>query len=513
MLKNITASAGGYKLDSRRLTISFIALGIFIFLVIAALNVKVQVEGSPHIVEEPLLVSHKAQLAKAHILTFNSFLQNIANASSDEQRDSALVDLYAREKSVAQLYQQLIKIAAHDVIQISDSHQKFAHWQDIRSEFYRRIVTGNKSAALRYQRDTVSDYLWELEQSIEAIRLISEKKFEEMHSNAHSDADNVNVYTIMLSIVVFSIISYFLFWIWQQILLNNRYNLHRQSLIDEHVLMAMLNDKGEIEDVSTALSRFFSTPKQALLKNTSHFLLSDSRQDGLLAKNILNTVTQGKQWRGEIAFKKSDDSELWAECSVTPDYDEDKQLVGYSYIFHDLTSKKLANFDKLTGLLNRRSYDEVLTKELNLAVRNKYSITLAILDIDFFKRFNDLYGHPEGDIALRKLGELLTKHMQRANDYVFRIGGEEFALLVSGLDEEKVALYLNALRESVKDLKIENKNSSVGDYLSVSIGAVILEQGYINEQKLYKAADKALYQAKTSRDKVVVNVVRSDKLV
>ena len=512
MLKNIAASAEGYKLDSRRLTISFIALGVFILIFVAALNIKVKVETSPHIIEQPLLISHKAQLAKAYILTFNGFLQNIANASSDEQRDTALVDLYAREKSIAQLYQQLIKIAAND-IQINDSHEKFTQWQDIRSEFYQRIVTGDKNEALRYQRDTVSDYLWELEQSIDAVRLTSEKEFEDMKSSAHSNADNIHVYTVLVSIIVFSLIGYLLFWIWQQIILNNRYNVHRQTLIDEHVLMAILNEKGELVDISSALSQFFATPKQSLLKNSSLFLLSNSKQDGLLAKNILNTVSRGKQWCGEIAFKNAHDTDLWAECSVTPDFDEDEQLVGYSYIFHDLTSKKLANFDKLTGLLNRRSYDEVLSSQLNLAVRNKYAITLAILDIDFFKRFNDLYGHPEGDIALRKLGELLTKHMQRANDYVFRIGGEEFALLVSGLDEEKVALYLNALRESVKDLKIENKNSSVGDYLSVSIGAVILEQGYISEQKLYKAADKALYQAKTSRDKVVVNIIRSEEMV
>jgi diguanylate cyclase (GGDEF)-like protein/PAS domain S-box-containing protein len=513
MLKNIGATAQSYKLNSRRLTICFIAIGVLVLLFVVALNFKIKTEASPHTVELPLFVAQKAELAKATVLTFSSYLQNIANSTSDEQRDTALISLYAREKSVAQLYQQLLKITSQKSVQVNDSQRLFTQWRDVRSEFYHRIVTGNKIGALRYQRDIISDYLWELEQSIESIRLTSEQSFEKMQFTTHSHANELHTYSVLLSIIVLSIIGYLLFWVWQQLILNIRYTAHRQSLIDEHVLIAMLNEKGELEDVSQALSQFFSTSKEALLKKSSRFLLSGSKQDGLLEKNILNTVTQGKQWRGEVAFKNAYDNELWAECSVTPDYDDDHKIVGYSYVFHDLTNKKLANFDKLTGLLNRRSYDEVLTSQLNLAVRNKYKITLAILDIDFFKRFNDLYGHPEGDIALRQLGELLTSHMQRANDFVFRIGGEEFALIISGLDEDKVALYLNSLREAVKALKIENKNSSVGDYLSVSIGAVILEQGYITEQKFYKAADKALYQAKTERDKVVVNTISSEKMI
>ncbi len=513
MLKNIRPSVQGYKLDSRRLTASFIAIGALVLLFVIALNIKIKASASPHALEKPLLVSQKAQLAKAHLLAYSSYLQNIANATSDEQRDTALVSLYAKEKSVAQLYQQLVTITARKNSQVNDSQELYSQWRDIRSEFYQRIVTNDKLGAVRYLRGTVSDFLWEIEQSIEAVRLSSEQAYEKMHNSAHSYANHIHIYAVLLSIIMLSIIGYLLFWSWQQITLNNQYTERRQSLIDEHVLMAILNEKGEVVDVSQALSQFFSMSKEALLMNASHFLLSDNKQDRLLEKNILNTVRQGKQWRGEVAFKNAYSNELWADCSVIPDCDEDQNIVGYSYVLHDLTNKKLANFDKLTGLLNRRSYDEVLTSQLNLAVRNKYTITLAVLDIDFFKRFNDLYGHPEGDIALRKLGELLTRNMQRANDFVFRIGGEEFALIVSGLDEEKVEQYLNSLREAVKELKIANKNSSVGDYLSVSIGAVILEQGYITEQKFYKAADKALYQAKTERDKVVVNTIRSEKMI
>lgn len=513
MLKNITTQADSYKFDRRFMTLSFMTIGALVVLFALAVNIKFKSELDANAIERPLLISHKAQLATGYMLSFDSYLQNIALAKSDEQRDTALITLYAREKSVSQLLKQIVSLSPKKQPQAIDSQKHFQQWKNLRTEFYQRVVSGEQASALLYLKNTMTDYLWELEQKIEAVRLNSEQNLESLQSSAQSHSNHFYIVTLFASVAGVSVIGLLLFNQWRQVNLNNKYNHQRQALLDEHVLLAVLDSEGRVTDVSSAIGQFFGRPKSELLANRSPFLLGSSKRDRLLEKNILNALSQGKAWRGEVAFKNSQGSELWAECAINPSIDQEHQEISYSCILHDLTSKKLANIDKLTGLLNRRSYDEILTSQLNLAVRNKYAMTLAILDIDFFKRFNDSYGHPEGDIALRRLGELLTQYMQRANDYAFRIGGEEFALIVSGLDKAKVELYLNTLRKAVKDLQIENENSSVSDYLSVSIGAVILEQGYITEQKLYKAADKALYQAKTDRDKVVVNVIRSEKLV
>ena len=201
---------------------------------------------------------------------------------------------------------------------------------------------------------------------------------------------------------------------------------------------------------------------------------------------------------------------LWAVSSIIPFFDECYQVEGYTNILHDLTSKKLATIDKLTGLLNRRSYDEILTDQISLAVRNNLPISLAILDIDYFKRFNDSYGHPEGDVALKKVSSVLLKCLQRPSDFVFRIGGEEFAVLISGLNKQKIENYLNNIREKIQGLKIANKNSSVCPHLTISIGAVVLVEGALNEQALYKLADKALYEAKVKRNTVLVESYKGE---
>ncbi|MFT5709301.1 MAG: diguanylate cyclase (GGDEF)-like protein/PAS domain S-box-containing protein [Oceanospirillaceae bacterium] len=300
--------------------------------------------------------------------------------------------------------------------------------------------------------------------------------------------------------------------VWRAILINENHRSKRQALIDEHILIAVLDKQGIVEDVSSSLCRFFGCLETQLLKDQKKFFLSDSKQDKLLEKNILNKLYQGKAWRGEICYLNAQGKAVWADSSIIPSRDESQHIIGYTNILHDLTHKKLANIDKLTGLLNRRSYDEILTNQINLAARNKYPMVLAILDIDYFKRFNDLYGHPEGDVALSRLSELLKKCMQRANDYVFRIGGEEFALIISGIEEEKILSFLNSVREEVKALNIANKNSSISPYLTVSIGASVLNQGYVSEQMLYKTADLALYEAKVTRDKVVVRSLISEEL-
>ena len=164
----------------------------------------------------------------------------------------------------------------------------------------------------------------------------------------------------------------------------------------------------------------------------------------------------------------------------------------------------MANIDKLTGLLNRRSFDEVLTRQISLAVRNQHAMALTILDIDYFKYFNDRYGHPEGDIALRKISDLLTECMQRPSDFVYRLGGEEFAILTSAQDLVKTQLFLDSIRQKVLQLQIPHSKSKVSDWVTVSFGAAVLHGEGGSWQQLYKAADKALYQAKQQRNLVVV---------
>jgi diguanylate cyclase (GGDEF)-like protein len=164
---------------------------------------------------------------------------------------------------------------------------------------------------------------------------------------------------------------------------------------------------------------------------------------------------------------------------------------------------KLARIDPLTGLYNRRDFFEKLPLELEKSARNRYPMALLLLDIDHFKRVNDNYGHPAGDEVLRSFADI-CKAVSRRIDYVARIGGEEFAILLSHLDQDEAHLLAERLLATVANAKIELPQDNVFISVSVSIGLAMQQTNEDGEQLLNRA-DQALYTAKKSgRNQVVV---------
>jgi len=128
-----------------------------------------------------------------------------------------------------------------------------------------------------------------------------------------------------------------------------------------------------------------------------------------------------------------------------------------------IANKKLENVsytDTLTNLHNRRYFNLMYDRELKRAKRNKTYITFMMLDIDFFKQYNDTYGHLEGDAALKKVAKVLKKRLKRPSDYIFRLGGEEFGVLLSETDETNSARLAREICDTVRSEKIAHKNSS-----------------------------------------------------
>jgi diguanylate cyclase (GGDEF)-like protein len=168
--------------------------------------------------------------------------------------------------------------------------------------------------------------------------------------------------------------------------------------------------------------------------------------------------------------------------------------------------EEISGIDELTSLLNRRSFNKIFSDELHRASRDGKYIGLAILDVDFFKEYNDRYGHIEGDKALKSVAKEIKNQLRRAGDFAFRLGGEEFGVLLSGSNKETLIETINRVQSSIKELEIEHEGSKVGEFLSISVGFVVrVAQIDMHENTLYKEADDALYMAKRGgRDKVVV---------
>lgn len=158
---------------------------------------------------------------------------------------------------------------------------------------------------------------------------------------------------------------------------------------------------------------------------------------------------------------------------------------------------RLSNLDGLTGIPNRRQFDEMLALEWNRMAREKMPLSLIILDVDHFKRFNDRYGHLAGDSCLRRVAAALAEMIRRPADMVARYGGEEFAAILPGTTLDGAQVVAESMRRTVADLCIEHADSPVHSVVTVSLGvsSVIPIPGCMPND-LLQAADHGLYQAK-----------------
>lgn len=161
--------------------------------------------------------------------------------------------------------------------------------------------------------------------------------------------------------------------------------------------------------------------------------------------------------------------------------------------------------DSLTGIANRRRFDDMLAQELQRAARAKAPLALLMLDVDFFKNYNDFYGHPQGDACLRRIAGLLQSHARRASDLAARYGGEEFAMIAADTDTDSAIALAEAIRSSFEALQLPHERAPLG-YLSASIGVVsMVPDASTTPEQMVRLADQAMYRAKQlGRNQVAV---------
>ena len=161
--------------------------------------------------------------------------------------------------------------------------------------------------------------------------------------------------------------------------------------------------------------------------------------------------------------------------------------------------EKLSMYDGLTNIRNRRFFDETFEKTFSEIKRDKKSLAVLMIDIDFFKPYNDNYGHGQGDETLRKVAKALEKTIKRASDFVARYGGEEFVILLKDINKDGVEAVANNLLNAVRELKITHEFSKIENYVTVSIGVSYYNSiSDITKLELLLKADETLYNVKNS---------------
>jgi diguanylate cyclase (GGDEF)-like protein len=196
---------------------------------------------------------------------------------------------------------------------------------------------------------------------------------------------------------------------------------------------------------------------------------------------------------------------LYLAIDAGPIYDDSGKLIAVVETLRDITAQKqaqdelqrLAMRDGLTSVANRRAFDDTLDTEWRRASRESRALSLLMIDVDYFKRYNDTYGHQIGDECLRQVAAAMSGVIKRASDSVARYGGEEFAILLPATEPEGALIVAERIREAVAGLKLPHRGSDAAGHVTVSIGVASVHVSNSGvPASLVARADAALYRAK-----------------
>ena len=278
------------------------------------------------------------------------------------------------------------------------------------------------------------------------------------------------------------------------------------NIVNQNVIISSTNIQGVITEVSEAFCEISGYKKDELI-GKSHNIVRHPNTPTSFYKEMWDTLLSKKEWRGEIRNLAKNGDIYWTYAIITPIL-KNNQIIGFTSIKSNITNKKhieeLSITDELTKIYNRRFFNIKIEEEINRAKRDKKELCLIILDIDFFKQYNDTYGHQEGDIVLKSVANVLKNKTNRADDFAFRVGGEEF-VIITHIEKDKVLNYANSIKDDIENLKIEHSGNKASKYVTISLGVVCKNAIEINSsEELYKQADINLYEAKRSGRNCVV---------
>lgn len=277
----------------------------------------------------------------------------------------------------------------------------------------------------------------------------------------------------------------------------------RSAAIDHAAeAIAIANGHGTVEYINPAFSKMtgLSSAEVCGVKQLDALLLG--HQPEQMAALAL-AIHDGQHWRGELASNHRNGQQYFETISVAPVRNSSNQLIHIVAIKYDISAAKklqadlerLANTDELTSIYNRRQFLQRAQEEIARGQRWHRPLSLAMLDLDYFKRINDRYGHGFGDDVLRRFASCIQFNV-RMEDVCGRLGGEEFAILLPDTDRYNASLIMERLRKAVADITLDSPLGGEAVHFTVSIGISELYPGEETPTPLIARADAALYLAK-----------------
>jgi len=280
------------------------------------------------------------------------------------------------------------------------------------------------------------------------------------------------------------------------------------SIFNEHIIYSITDTNGVITNVSKAFCDETGYDKGDAIGRTHSFLRAPGFPDETYSQ-LWETITDNKIWRGQIKNIRKDGDAYWNESIIIPVFDKEAKKTGYLAIRQNITKEKrceeLSMIDELTGAYNRRKFNIEINNFLINYYRYNDAFSLVMIDIDFFKKFNDKYGHLVGDEVLKRVCELIHSNV-RQGDIFSRWGGEEFVLILARVDQEKAEQIchklLNKIRLGLHTFLLDNFDITLALTCSMGVSSPTKSD---SPDSLIARADSALYRAKDNgRNRVEV---------
>ena len=288
--------------------------------------------------------------------------------------------------------------------------------------------------------------------------------------------------------------------------------------IGQHALVSATDSAGIIIEVNKKFCEVSGYSANELVGKT-HQVINSGIHEKQFFEDLWNTIASGNNWHGEVCNRAKNGELYWVDSAIVPIKNPEGIIERYVSVRVDITQRKkyelgiekvnrqltdanmhleeLSRVDALTGIANRGCFDETLASYLSTMSRTDVPLTLILCDIDYFKNFNDTYGHQAGDACLRNIAKAIELDFSRAGDLVARYGGEEFAVILPNVEQETALILAERMRANIEALKLEHGDSSVADVVTVSVGVTVqISAEHLSVDSLIEKADKALYAAK-----------------
>jgi len=250
--------------------------------------------------------------------------------------------------------------------------------------------------------------------------------------------------------------------------------------------------------ICTAYSDYSAEELTASFRNTDSLLILKKPFEPLEILQLANALTEKWVLSRRAALRLNEMRQLVEQRTAELERANSDLLIEIERRREkEVELQRISRLDSLTGVANRRVFDEILEEEWKLATCLGQPLSLVMMDIDHFKQFNDHYGHVAGDACLRDVAQAISQHPKRPRNLFARYGGEEFALILPQTSTQGACLVAERLRSAIEMLQIPHELSSTGAILTVSLGvATVIPRDGVPVASVIKLADQALYSAK-----------------